>query len=117
MQEGQPHEKKKKKLVVATLHKCSKRRLTELYGTYATTRSLQSARLLFTTLLAYILNFFMHLKPYLLMAASPLRSWVDYPADTDFPIQNLPYGVFSRKNGAHQQCEPPSILLLAYRRI
>jgi fumarylacetoacetase len=25
-------------------------------------------------------------------------SWVDYSIDTDFPIQNLPYGVFKRKN-------------------
>ena len=24
-----------------------------------------------------------------------LRSFVDVPADSDFPIQNLPYGVFS----------------------
>lgn len=24
-----------------------------------------------------------------------LKSWVDYPEDTDFPIQNLPYGVFA----------------------
>src|SRR5688572_4997635 len=26
-----------------------------------------------------------------------LRSWVEYPVDTDFPIQNLPFGVFRRK--------------------
>lgn len=25
---------------------------------------------------------------------SPLRSWIDVPPDHDFPIQNLPYGVF-----------------------
>lgn len=24
-----------------------------------------------------------------------LTSWVDVPADSDFPIQNLPFGVFS----------------------
>lgn len=38
------------------------------------------------------------------LAAASLRSWVDYTADSDFPIQNLPYGVFSRKNDAHAQC-------------
>ena len=24
-----------------------------------------------------------------------LTSWVDVPADSDFPIQNLPFGIFS----------------------
>ena len=27
-----------------------------------------------------------------------LTSWVQYSPETDFPIQNLPFGVFSRKN-------------------
>ena len=26
-----------------------------------------------------------------------LTSWVDVPADSDFPIQNLPFGVFSNE--------------------
>jgi len=26
-----------------------------------------------------------------------LKCWVEYPADTDFPIQNLPYGIFKRR--------------------
>jgi fumarylacetoacetase len=26
-----------------------------------------------------------------------LRSWVEYADDTDFPVQNLPYGIFRRK--------------------
>src|SRR5262245_52854884 len=29
----------------------------------------------------------------------PLRSWVPVPADSDFPIQNLPYGIFRRDGG------------------
>ena len=28
-----------------------------------------------------------------------LRSFVDVPADSHFPIQNLPYGVFSEDGG------------------
>src|SRR5262249_45354458 len=28
-----------------------------------------------------------------------LRSFIDVPADSHFPIQNLPYGVFSPKSG------------------
>src|SRR5256885_10902701 len=28
-----------------------------------------------------------------------LRSWVAVPADSDFPIQNLPFGVFRRRSG------------------
>src|SRR5947199_3115593 len=31
--------------------------------------------------------------------SSPLRSFVDVPADSHFPIQNLPFGVFQRKGG------------------
>ncbi len=34
---------------------------------------------------------------------SSLKSWVMYNADSDFPIQNLPYGVFSRVG------EPPRV--------
>ncbi|MBV8246201.1 MAG: fumarylacetoacetase [Candidatus Eremiobacteraeota bacterium] len=30
-----------------------------------------------------------------------MRSWVDVPAGSDFPIQNLPYGVFTRGNEWH----------------
>ena len=30
---------------------------------------------------------------------SPLRSFIDVPADHDFPIQNLPYGVFESAGG------------------
>jgi fumarylacetoacetase len=30
---------------------------------------------------------------------SELTSWVDVPADSDFPIQNLPFGIFSGENG------------------
>ncbi len=29
-----------------------------------------------------------------------LRSWVDVPADSDFPIQNLPFGITRRKQDA-----------------
>ena len=29
-----------------------------------------------------------------------LRSWVDVPADSDFPIQNLPFGIALRKQDA-----------------
>jgi hypothetical protein len=25
-------------------------------------------------------------------------SWIEYPADSDFPIENLPYGVFHKKD-------------------
>src|SRR5438034_268625 len=28
-----------------------------------------------------------------------LRSWLAVPADSDFPIQNLPFGVFRRRAG------------------
>lgn len=28
-----------------------------------------------------------------------LKTWVDVPADSDFPIQNLPFGIFKRKLG------------------
>src|SRR6266581_2252086 len=31
--------------------------------------------------------------------SSPMRSFVDVPADSHFPIQNLPFGVFQRKAG------------------
>jgi fumarylacetoacetase len=31
-----------------------------------------------------------------------VRSWVEYPPDTDFPIQNLPFGVFRRKNSSER---------------
>lgn len=30
---------------------------------------------------------------------SPIRSFIDVPVDHDFPIQNLPYGVFKTKSG------------------
>ena len=33
-------------------------------------------------------------------AAMPTTSWVEYGADSDFPIQNLPYGVFANGGGA-----------------
>ncbi len=37
------------------------------------------------------------------MASDPaLRSWVPVPAGSDFPIQNLPYGVFSARGKASQ---------------
>mgnify|MGYP001300743536 CR=1 FL=1 len=26
-----------------------------------------------------------------------LKSWMEVPSDTDFPIQNLPFGIFSTK--------------------
>ncbi|MFT5264176.1 MAG: fumarylacetoacetase, partial [Polaribacter sp.] len=25
-----------------------------------------------------------------------LKSWLDIPADTDFPIQNLPFGIYQK---------------------
>lgn len=28
---------------------------------------------------------------------APVKSWVDVPKDSHFPLQNLPYGVFSTK--------------------
>jgi fumarylacetoacetase len=31
-----------------------------------------------------------------------LRSWIDVPADSPFPIQNLPYGVFVRADGSRR---------------
>jgi len=31
--------------------------------------------------------------------SSPLRSFIDVPADSYFPIQNLPFGVFQPKGG------------------
>jgi len=30
----------------------------------------------------------------------PLKSFIDVPAESDFPIQNLPYGIFKPRNGA-----------------
>jgi len=30
---------------------------------------------------------------------APLTSWVEVPVDSDFPIQNLPYGVFTDSRG------------------
>jgi len=30
----------------------------------------------------------------------PLKSFIDIPADSDFPIQNLPYGIFRPHDGA-----------------
>src|SRR5204862_1967140 len=33
-----------------------------------------------------------------------LRSWVPVPADSPFPIQNLPYGVFTRYNDHPRVC-------------
>jgi fumarylacetoacetase len=35
---------------------------------------------------------------------SRLKSWVKYAPDTDFPIQNLPYGVFDDGNGGPRAC-------------
>eukprot|EP01098_Paradermamoeba_levis_P004291 TRINITY_DN1847_c0_g1_i1.p1 TRINITY_DN1847_c0_g1~~TRINITY_DN1847_c0_g1_i1.p1 ORF type:complete len:466 (-),score=154.53 TRINITY_DN1847_c0_g1_i1:89-1351(-) len=31
----------------------------------------------------------------------PLKSFIDYPATSEFPLENLPYGVFRRKNDAN----------------
>jgi len=31
-----------------------------------------------------------------------LRSWVEYAGDSDFPIQNLPFGVFKKKNSSER---------------
>eukprot|EP01125_Pyxidicula_operculata_P021389 TRINITY_DN8214_c0_g1_i1.p1 TRINITY_DN8214_c0_g1~~TRINITY_DN8214_c0_g1_i1.p1 ORF type:complete len:421 (-),score=92.21 TRINITY_DN8214_c0_g1_i1:86-1348(-) len=33
-------------------------------------------------------------------------SWVQYPNNTDFPIQNLPYGVFHLKTETHENARP-----------
>ena len=30
---------------------------------------------------------------------SKLKSWVDVAEDSDFPIQNIPFGVYSPKGG------------------
>ena len=30
----------------------------------------------------------------------PLRSFIDVPPDSHFPIENLPFGVFKRQSGA-----------------
>jgi hypothetical protein len=32
--------------------------------------------------------------------AAPAKSWVEYPAESEFPLQNLPYGVFTRAGQA-----------------
>ncbi|MBP7515499.1 MAG: fumarylacetoacetase [Flavobacteriales bacterium] len=38
-------------------------------------------------------------------ANSPaLRSWVDVPAKSDFPIQNIPFGIYSTKDGSARPC-------------
>ncbi len=34
-----------------------------------------------------------------------LESWVDVPKDSDFPIQNLPYGVFTRSGESASHIE------------
>src|SRR4051794_26886938 len=34
------------------------------------------------------------------MRGMATRSWVDVPDGSDFPLQNLPYGVFSRRGEA-----------------
>ena len=34
------------------------------------------------------------------MAATLLTSWIDYDADCEFPIQNIPFGVFIPAEGA-----------------
>lgn len=33
-----------------------------------------------------------------------LKSWIDYSSDTDFPIQNIPFGVFKTKIGEDARC-------------
>src|SRR5690606_38464692 len=38
------------------------------------------------------------------MGTALLRSFVDVPADHDFPIQNLPYGVFQRRDDDKPRC-------------
>ncbi len=35
----------------------------------------------------------------LVVVAPEVRSWIDLPSHSDFPIQNLPYGVFARGEG------------------
>ena len=30
----------------------------------------------------------------------PLKSFIEVPPDSDFPIQNLPYGIFRPRDGA-----------------
>ena len=34
-----------------------------------------------------------------------LKSWIEVPANSDFPIQNLPFGVFHPKNGAPESAQ------------
>ncbi len=31
-----------------------------------------------------------------------LKSWIEVPKDSDFPIQNIPFGVFRKKNGTER---------------
>ena len=33
-----------------------------------------------------------------------LKSWIPYPIDSDFPIQNLPLGIFSKSDGITKVC-------------
>ena len=33
-----------------------------------------------------------------------LKSWVDVPADSDFPIQNLPFGIFRTESQLPHVC-------------
>ncbi|MFT4667566.1 MAG: fumarylacetoacetase, partial [Gammaproteobacteria bacterium] len=33
-----------------------------------------------------------------------LKSWLDIPADTDFPIQNLPFGIYQKEGQAPRVC-------------
>eukprot|EP00928_Gymnodinium_smaydae_P059597 TRINITY_DN4298_c0_g1_i5.p1 TRINITY_DN4298_c0_g1~~TRINITY_DN4298_c0_g1_i5.p1 ORF type:complete len:707 (-),score=73.38 TRINITY_DN4298_c0_g1_i5:148-2268(-) len=45
-----------------------------------------------------------------LSAASAQRSWVQHDPDTDFPLQNLPFGVFSRKNGGRTEARCATVI-------
>ena len=38
-----------------------------------------------------------------------LKSWVPVPENSDFPIQNLPFGIFSRKNATTKKCAGAAI--------
>jgi fumarylacetoacetase len=47
----------------------------------------------------FVLNTFVVVLPSTHMEVSA-RSFISYPPDSDFPIQNLPYGVFHRNGDA-----------------
>ncbi|HUN16946.1 MAG TPA: hypothetical protein PK622_09045, partial [Saprospiraceae bacterium] len=33
-----------------------------------------------------------------------IKSWIDYPSNTHFPIQNLPFGIFSNHDNTRRVC-------------